>query len=135
MGLKDWDGFIDFMFQIKHSLSESVNGSEWRNASTKSDVAVLVQRKCIALLEALYDASKAEWDAESRALHRPCQFMFHGADIMIDADAHFWLLEVNRCASISLVGTQRIKQMTKAMLSEMVDIELEIRNLKMNGRT
>merc|ERR1712176_291246 len=85
-------------------------------------------------LERLYNASKAEWDAESRALGRPCQFMFHGADIMIDAEGTFWLLEVNRCASISLVGPENIKAMSKAMLSEMVDIELEIREMKMNGQ-
>jgi len=100
---------------------------------TIDDMRDLVNIKCMRLLAECHDAFKDQFDKESRELNRPCQFIFNGDDIMIDEDGNFLLLELNRCPSISLIGHQSIKDMTKAMLKEMIDIVLEIRELKING--
>merc|ERR1719197_1307673 len=58
----------------------------------------------------------------------PGQFCLIGADVILDETGHFWLLEFNGVPSISFVGWESIRELTRGMLAEMVDIELEIRD-------
>eukprot|EP00483_Globobulimina_turgida_P003183 UN03188 len=100
---------------------------------TLSDMKDLINLKLISLFEQLYNASKGELDDAAIAYDRQCGFMFHGNDVIIDRNGNFYVLEVNRCPSLSLVGYDTIKEMTRNMLKEMVDICLEIRELKMKN--
>merc|ERR1719273_2801598 len=140
--LNDWDSFIAFMYRV--SVEERQFGIDWFESyrfkydddlsrMTMADMKCLIDAKCCRLLEQLYSSAKGVLDADSIEYDRPCQFMFHGADIIIDEEGKFYLLETNRVPSLSLVGYESIKEMTRNMLSEMIDICLEIRQLKMKG--
>ena len=138
--LNDWDSFIKYIYHI--AINKKQFKQEWFekyqykiNEMTLNDMKDLINIKCSRLLTQCYDANKAAFDEEGARLNRPCQFVFHGDDIIIDEDGNFMVLELNRVASISLVGLDSIKQMTKVMLKEMVDILMEIRQLKIDRVT
>ena len=140
--LNDWDAFIKFMHRV--SVKERQFEMDWFEhyqfayddigQITLEDMRDLVDVKCSRLLAQLYSASKGLNDADSIEYDRPCQFTFHGADIIIDERGKFYLLEVNRCPSLSLIGHESVKQMTRNMLKEAIDICLEIRQLKIKGK-
>merc|ERR1712129_131422 len=103
------------------------------NELTMDDLRNLIDEKCQRLLENLYGCAKDVFDRDAVENERPCSFVFHGADIIIDERGKFYLLEVNRAPSLSLIGHETIKQMTRNMLGEAIDICLEIRQLKVMG--
>ncbi|ETO07296.1 Tubulin--tyrosine ligase [Reticulomyxa filosa] len=139
--LSDWEGFVKFMHEL--CVEEDHFGIEWyedkktkkeQGTLTVEDVGELIDIKCKRIIRDLCDSVGRLNDKESIELRRPCQFTFHGIDVIMDDSGNMWLLEVNRCASISLVGFENIREMTKRMLAEMVDICFEIRNIKKSGR-
>lgn len=136
--LNDWDSFLRFIYEIaveKRQFNDSwFEKYQYKiDEMTMNDMKDLINIKCMRLLSQCQDAFCQQFDQDSIKYNRPCQFIFNGDDIIIDENGKFLLLEKNRCPSISLVGHESIKQMTKEMLKEMIDILLEIRQLKMNG--
>jgi len=139
--LSDWEGFVRFIYDL--CVKEDHFDIEWyedikekkkQGLLTYEDVDELIATKAKRIIRDLCDSVGALNDQESIELQRPCQFTFHGIDVMMDDAGKMWLLEVNRCASISLVGFDNIRDMTKRMLAEMTDICLEIRSIKRSGR-
>eukprot|EP01083_Nonionella_stella_P135191 411229_1 len=137
--LNDWDAFIRFMYHV--AVTKRQFDNEWFEKyqyeidnMSLDDMKELVNTKCCRLFSQVYSAFKEFMDKDSIEYDRPCQFMFHGNDIMIDDKGRFYFLEVNRRARVSLIGHQSIKDMTKIMLKEAIDIVLEIRELKLQNQ-
>ena len=73
-------------------------------------------------------------DYFDRSTDLPNREMSHGVDTMIDDDRVFWWIETNRVSELNVAGPKEICDMTEMMLREMVDIELEVRKLKVKGK-
>ena len=141
--LIDWNGFVQFLYGM--AVKRKQFGLDWFekyqyiydgeiDKMTIEDIRDLVDLKCRRILGEAYSAAKDQFDADSIEYGRPCQFVLHGADLMIDVEGKFWLIEINRCPTLTTLRNQSIFEMSKRMLREMVDVELEVRELKLKGQ-
>ena len=138
--LNDWDNTIKFFHDLcvnQKYFNINWYPKEYRNKDinslTLNDIENIVHTKCKEVIKLTYDCVAGYFDDDYIKYKRYGQFCFHGVDIIVDENGIFSMLEVNRCPSISLIGHKSIKEMTKKMLKEMIDIELEIRDKRMNG--
>lgn len=133
--LGTWDELVELMlaFAKEGRFADCWFDEFARDGLTATEMAALISRKCRRVAARMLDSVAARLDADCAESGRHCQFAFHGWDILVDESGGFWLIEANRCAAISLNGTDDINELTRNMLAEMVDIEMELRARKVAG--
>lgn len=151
-----WDEFLQFMFDsakyyqskwLKNGWFEEYGEKIINNSSSgdsvdletiisKKEFCELVHRKIKRVLGWCLDSVCESFDNQQRILSRVGQFAFLGCDIMIDDNGLMWILEFNKSAAMKMVGKNGVKEFSRKMLHDMVDITCEIRDIEMksNGK-
>eukprot|EP01083_Nonionella_stella_P031342 85830_1 len=142
--LSDYNGFVAFMYDMavnkKQFDIEWFETEEYKTLYTKNRLSLhhmerIIDMKLSNALSVVYDAVKQSFDNDCKTFNRPCQFLLQGNDIMIDEKGTFWVLEVNQTPTMFKDNDVNIKNLMKGLLTEAIDIVMEIRDLKLNGFT
>ncbi len=142
--LSDYNGFVTFMYDMavinKHFSIQWFETDKYKqlfmqNKLTLNDIERIIDIKFSEILSAVYDAAKQSFDNDSKLYKRPCQFLLQGNDIMIDECGKFWMLEINQTPTMFKDHDQNIKNLMKNIVTESIDIVMEIRELKLSGYT
>jgi len=128
----DWDSFIKLLMEVQDFDAEWYLGHEKEDLSLET-LDKIVRSHCKQMTQLVIDSAAKKFDENSVEENRPGAFQYIGMDFMMDDKGKFWFIEANHAPAIGMVGTPKIKDMTRIMLKEMVDIVMEIRERDLAG--
>jgi len=128
----DWNTFIKLLMEVQDFDADWYLDHEKEGLSIEN-LDKIVRSHCKRLTKLVIDSVAKKFDENSVNENRPGAFQYIGMDFMMDDQGKFWFIEANHAPAIGMVGTAEIKDMTRVMLKEMVDIVMEIRERDLAG--